>query len=453
MRKKENKESNNGAKPVVEEKKPLSPQQLQKRKKMVIFPLFFLLFAVSMWLIFAPSADKKEETGDVFNTNLPTPKKSGIISDKRDAYRQEAMKVKEQEKMRSLQDFAFMLGDETREEKTSPGKAGFQEVPESSGNSSKPSRLKNSSPGSSRANYFRSSAGQYQDINRQLGSFYKEPSPQATGQEQAILEERVRGLERQLQEKNEAEQQLALVEKSYEIAAKYAPVGTEKARTETPTFPVHENTWTESKAASSPVSQVSGNVVSLLAAPMPDSVFLKEYANPRNLGFHTVAPSEQATEKNSIDACISKTVTITNGQEVRVRLLEPVRAGKMLIPENTLVSGSARISGERMNIEITHIQYAGNIIPVKMEVFDLDGNPGISVPGSEQRNAVKEVAANMGTSMGSSITITDNAGSQLLADLGRGIVQGASQYAGKKMRTVRVTLKAGHRVLLLPSRQ
>ena len=53
MRKKANKANNNGAKPVVEEKKPLSPQQLQKRKKMVIFPLFFLLFAVSMWLIFA----------------------------------------------------------------------------------------------------------------------------------------------------------------------------------------------------------------------------------------------------------------------------------------------------------------------------------------------------------------------------------------------------------------
>ena len=355
--------------------------------------------------------------------------------------------------MRSLQDFAFMLGNETPEEKTSPQKAGFQEVPESSGNSGKGSRLKNSSPGSSRTSAFRSSAGQYQDINRQLGSFYKEPAPGANGQEQAALEERVRELERQLQEKNEAEQQLALVEKSYEIAAKYAPAGTEKARTETPTFPVHENTGTEKKAATSPVSQVSRKVVSLLAAPMPDSVFMKEYAKPRNLGFHTVAGSEQATEKNSIDACISKTVTVTGGQEVQLRILEPLRAGNILIPENTLVSGSARISGDRMNIEITHIQYAGNIIPVKMEVFDLDGNPGISVPGSEERNAVKEVAANLGTSMGSSITITDNAGSQLLADLGRGIVQGASQYAGKKMRTVRVTLKAGHRVLLLPSMQ
>jgi len=60
MKKKEN---NKELKQAIEEKKPLTPQQLQKRKKMVIFPLFFLLFAVSMWFIFAPSGDKSEETG------------------------------------------------------------------------------------------------------------------------------------------------------------------------------------------------------------------------------------------------------------------------------------------------------------------------------------------------------------------------------------------------------
>ncbi len=444
------KENNNGEKPAAKEKKPLSPQQLQKRKKMVIFPLFFLLFAVSMWFIFAPSGDKSEETGDTFNTNLPTPKKSGIVADKQDAYQQEAMREKEQEKMRSLQDFAFMLGDETPEEKVSSGKTGLHEVPEPTENSTKSSRIKNSS-GNSRTSAFRSSAGQYQDINRKLGSFYKEPESEANGQEQAELEERIGELERQLQEKNEAEEQLALVEKSYEIAARYMPA--DKSATETVAAPVRNASETEKETVSIPVSQVSAKVVSLLAAPIPDSVFMKEYAKSRNLGFHTVSGEETESTKNTISACVDKTVTITNGQEVQVRILEPIHAGKILVPENTLVSGSARISGERMNIDITHIQFAGNIIPVKMEVFDMDGNPGISVPDSEELNAVKEVAANMGTSMGSSITITDDAGSQLLADLGRSVVQGASQYTGKKMRAVRVTLKAGHRVLLLPSVQ
>ncbi len=441
------KENNTGLKPAVEEKKPLSPQQLQKRKKMVIFPLFFLLFALSMWFIFAPSGEKSEETGNTFNTNLPTPKGSDIVADKQDAYRQEAMREKQQEKMRSLEDFAFMLGDEAPEEKRLSAKTGLQDVPASSGNKVNSSPFRNSS-GNSRTTAFRSSAGQYQNIDRQLGSFYKENEPETNGQEQAALEERIGELERQLQEKSEAEQQLALVEKSYEIAARYMP---DKAATETVAAPLPNASGTEKEAVSLPVSQVFGKVVSLLAAPVPDSVFMRGYAKPRNLGFLTVAGAETNSTKNTITACISKTVTVTNGQEVELRILDPIQAGKILVPENTLVSGFARISGERMNISITHIQYAGNIIPVKIEVFDTDGNPGISVPASEELNAVKEVAAKMGTSMGSSITITDDAGSQLLADLGRSVVQGASQYAGKKMRAVRITLKAGHRVLLLPS--
>ena len=35
-------------------KKELTPRQIQMRKKMVVFPLFFLAFAGCMWLIFSP---------------------------------------------------------------------------------------------------------------------------------------------------------------------------------------------------------------------------------------------------------------------------------------------------------------------------------------------------------------------------------------------------------------
>lgn len=87
---------------------------------------------------------------------------------------------------------------------------------------------------------------------------------------------------------------------------------------------------------------------------------------------------------------------------------------------------------------------------VQMEVYDLDGMQGIFIPNSDEMNAIKEIAANMGTSTGSSISITDNAGSQLAADLSRSAIQGVSQFFSKKMREVKVTLKAGYKVLLLP---
>ncbi len=71
-------------KPAAEkEKKQLTPQQIQKRKKMVIFPLLFLLFTASMWLIFAPSGEDKEQQQEGFNTELPTPKQNGIVGDNR----------------------------------------------------------------------------------------------------------------------------------------------------------------------------------------------------------------------------------------------------------------------------------------------------------------------------------------------------------------------------------
>ena len=70
-------------------KKELTPRQIQMRKKMVVFPLFFLAFAGCMWLIFSPGEKEREEPSAGFNTELPTPESEGILSDKRDAYVQE----------------------------------------------------------------------------------------------------------------------------------------------------------------------------------------------------------------------------------------------------------------------------------------------------------------------------------------------------------------------------
>ena len=85
---------------------------------------------------------------------------------------------------------------------------------------------------------------------------------------------------------------------------------------------------------------------------------------------------------------------------------------------------------------------------MELAVYDTDGQSGIFIPNSMEMNAVREVAANMGGSLGSSINISTYAGAQLASDLGKGLIQGTSQYIAKKMRTVKVHLKAGYRVML-----
>ena len=86
-------------------------------------------------------------------------------------------------------------------------------------------------------------------------------------------------------------------------------------------------------------------------------------------------------------------------------------------------------------------------------MYDADGQQGILIPNSLEYDAVREIAAGMGGSMGSSISISTDAGAQTASDLGKGVIQGVSQYITKKMRTVKVTLKAGHRLQLHSPKQ
>lgn len=426
-------------------KKELSIAERNKRKKMLIMPLFFLLFGGAMWLIFAPSdsGETKIEGQSGFNAEIPMPKDEAIIGDKRDAYEQEAMRQKQQEKMKSLQDFSSMFdqneqGNEPYEQRTNTAvkQPEYYENPNRSG--------------TKRTNNLQASASAYQDINKQLGLWYEEPVGKS--EQELAVEKRMEELERKLEEaearKDEESEQLAMMEKSYAMAARYMPSQAGQAV---------ENTaatiGTKDKVNVQPVKQVRHNVVSLLATPMSNDEFTESFSKPRNMGFHTAAGNEGVKDKNSIRACVNQTVTLTSGREVQIRLLEPMLAGNILIPANSIITGSCKIAGERLDIAISSIQYADNIIPVKIAVYDTDGQRGIFIPNSDEVKAVKEIASTMANSAGTSIMISDNAGSQLAADMGKGLIQGASQYVSKKMSVVKVTLKANHKLLLLPKEQ
>lgn len=428
-------------------KKELSVAERQKRKKLLVMPLFFLIFGGIMWLIFSPSGD--ESTNAIgqsgFNAELPVPKDEGIVGDKRDAYEREAMKQKEQERMRSLQDFSTMFDQNEQSNEKLPVTPASPEYYEN------PSSTENSTPKRT-VNNLQASASAYQDINKQLGDWYEEPAAGANEQASPAVEQRMAELERKLEEaaarKAEEDEQAALLEKSYAMAARYMPQQAGQAAPSDNAAP-----GTKDRVNVQPVKQVRHNVVSLLSAPMSDDEFMASFSQPRNMGFFTAAGNEGVQDKNSIRACVNQTITLTSGREVQIRLLEPMQAGNIHIPVNSIITGSCKIAGERLDIQISSIQYAGNIIPVEISVYDTDGQRGIFIPNSDEVKAVKEVASTLANSAGTSIMISDDAGSQLAADVGKGLIQGASQYVSKKMSVVKVTLKANHKLLLLPKEQ
>ena len=88
-------------------------------------------------------------------------------------------------------------------------------------------------------------------------------------------------------------------------------------------------------------------------------------------------------------------------------------------------------------------------VNAQLAVYDLDGLQGIFIPNMAELNAAKEITANMGTAAGTSINLSNDAGQQLVADMGRNVIQGVSQFTAKKIREVKVNLKAGYKVFLI----
>ena len=412
-------------------KRELTPQQVQQRRKMIVFPLMFLAFAGCMYLIFAPSGkeDVNVESVGGFNADIPLPAEDGIIADKQKAYEQAMISRKQQDKIQSLQDFGFTLDDDTEEPQEE-----INLMPEED---PKPQRGGGTS-----------SRAAYRDINRQLSTFYETPP---VDEEKEDLKRQVAELTDRLQQQQNAtptaDDQMALLEKSYELAAKYMNGG----QGQVAQVPVTGGI--ERKPDAVAVQAIRETTVSGLQQPMSDADFIRAYSQPRNYGFNTAVGTGYAMGKNTVAACIHQDQTLVDGQAVKLRLLEPMQAGSIVVPKNTLVAGTAKVQGERLDILVSSIEYAGNIIPVELAVFDTDGQKGLSVPSSMEQEAFNEAMANIGSGLGTSISFAQSAGQQVAMDVTRGLLQGTSGYLAKKFRTVKVKLKAGYKVMLYAKQQ
>lgn len=415
-------------------------------KKILVYGGMVMLCLVSFYFIFKPSKEQvqAEQQKVGFNAELPDPRGAGIEADKIAAYELEDMRVKQEQKMRTLEDFTAMTTDDEEEE--------VVEIPEEPRYTGGGSSYRSGS--SSRSNSFSTSTSAYNDINATLGSFYEEPREDPEKEALKVeLEELKQSMAQQQNSQPTYADQVALLEKSYELAAKYMPGGT--AATSEGAAEEVETTTRSGKAKAQPVGHVTTPVVSALAQPVSDSVMIARMAQSVGSGFHTaVGEAPKQTARNTIKACVHGDQTIISGQSVRLRLLEAMRVGKYVLPRNTLITGEGSIKGERLDIEILQVEHNGTIIPVELTVHDNDGQAGIFIPGSMEASVAKEMAANLGQNLGTSISITNqSAGDQLLSEVGRGAIQGVSQYISKKMREEKVHLKSGYTLMLYQNNQ
>lgn len=408
----------------------------QKRKSLLFYPAIGLLFIGIIYLIFSPSSEKDGKTsGETvlgYNADIPLPVESELFDDKKSAYELASIGQSTEEKRKNLEDYAATLEQQTADSMLISDSRTDNEPVENS---------------------IRQSGNAYRNIHRELHSFY---TPRDT--EKEALKKQVEELTARLDAataQQQGEKQLELMEKSYQMASRYLTGGGGQPASQSDVPAPKDPPFSESTAT--PVSSVREQVVSRLRQEIPDSVFTASTGQRRNLGFITAVGREKkeaGTDKNTISACIYADQTLVFGQDegeqyVALRILEEMQAGNIVLPRNSTVSGIAKLQSGRVGLQIVSVEYQGCIIPVELTVYDTDGQPGINVPGSAEVNALKEAAANAGGSLGTSVSFTQNAGQQVAMDLTKGIMQSGSQYLSKKIRTVKIHLKAGYRLFLL----
>ena len=138
----------------------------------------------------------------------------------------------------------------------------------------------------------------YRDINRQLSTFYETPP---VDEEKEDLKRQVAELTDRLQQQQNAtptaDDQMALLEKSYELAAKYMNGG----QGQVAQVPVTGGIDRKPDAVA--VQAIRETTVSGLQQPMSDADFIRAYSQPRNYGFNTAVGTGYAMGKNTVAAC------------------------------------------------------------------------------------------------------------------------------------------------------
>ena len=381
--------------------KPAAERQKMK-KYLLVLPGTVLIFLGAMWLIFGSYMTDEKTTSGKANMELPEGDSNELQGNK-------------------LKALAERASQEEKERQDSVLRASIQPSD---------SIAADTGVADSGASPIEQSAQTYQEVQASLNEFYIPENTDAV--RMAELQARIDELEAQnalAQQQTGQPDQMEMLERSYQLAAQYMGNGNGNAY-QPPVQPEEKG-----KRNVLPVAQVSHNVVSTLGS-----------SSDRR--FNTSVGMRTVKQKNTIAAVVSGNQSVTDGQAVKLRTVEPMWVGNRLIPRNTVIVGAARLQGERLEIAVTSVECEGSVYEVELMVYDSDGQEGINIPNSMESDALHEIGANMGSTMGSSINISTNAGAQIASDVGRGLINGVSQYLTKKMRTVKVHLKAGYKVML-----
>jgi conjugative transposon TraM protein len=151
----------------------------------------------------------------------------------------------------------------------------------------------------------------------------------------------------------------------------------------------------------------------------------------------------EAVEDHAIEAVVHETQTLVSGATIKLRLSNDIYINGILIPKGNFIYGIASLESERLSVNINAVRYQNNLLPVALQVYDMDGLAGIHIPGSISIDVAKQSSEQSLQNI--DVTTLDPTIAAQAVNTG---IQAAKTLLAKKIKLVKVTLKAGYKVLL-----
>lgn len=161
----------------------------------------------------------------------------------------------------------------------------------------------------------------------------------------------------------------------------------------------------------------------------------------------------EAIAKNTMRAIIDETKTIKLGDDVKMRLMEDIQISSMMVPKGTIIVAKSNLSGNRLQLKVTSIEYKERIIGVDLSAFDLNGQEGLYVPLSAEAIGLKALGEGLAETATGGISIQQSGKDQILANVSNGLIRSGGNYLRSKAGEVKIKIKAGYQLYLYDKSQ
>jgi conjugative transposon TraM protein len=178
--------------------------------------------------------------------------------------------------------------------------------------------------------------------------------------------------------------------------------------------------------------------------------FLNSTFNVSKSGINSEFNAFYKEQENSfIKAVIDENNKGFLGSRIRFRLLEDIFVGNRKISKGSILYG--QISGfsmQRVDLKIVSVFTKGEILPVNLSIYDLDGMKGLYVPQSLFRDMLREMGSNsvQGTQM-------DMGGEGFFTSLASKLFTSTSKSIANLIKTNKAQLKYNSYVFLIDEKQ